>query len=279
MAIHIGIGSWADSEYVGVLYPPKLRSTDRLSGYARWFDHVEVNASYYSTPTPETTAKWIAQTPDHFTFTIKLHRAFSQSPDKSARNGALIDTLKKGVEPLIKAKRLAAFFLVLPPSFGPDRHRLEELDALTEKLRPHLLAVELRHNGWVDQTRRTDTLNYFRERELVWIAVDMPRIAGSTIMPPVDEVTNPALAYLRMHGRNPNYLQAESAEEGHTYAYKPAELKELAERIKRLSKSAKSVQAIANNHAKDYAPQTAIALKKLLGMEVPTLDDNLELGI
>ncbi len=275
MAIHVACGSWADAEYVGVLYPKELSAKQRLSGYARWFDHVEVNSSYYATPRANIVEGWIEQTPPEFTFNVKLHRAFSQSPDKTARESPLLGNLLEVVQPLIKKKKLAAFLLVLPPSFGPDRHHLTELDVLAEKLHPHPLAVELRHSGWVKGAQRELTLDYFRDKKLGWVAVDMPTIKGSTIMPAVDVVTNPHCAYLRLHGRNKNYLNATTAEEGHTYAYSPAELKEIAARVRVLADHADFVHVVANNHAEDFAPKTALALQESLGVRLNKPSDEL----
>jgi len=112
---------------------------------------------------------------------------------------------------------------------------------------------------------RDSTFRFFRERKLTWVAVDMPRIKGSDIMPPVDEVTNSRLAYIRLHGRNSRWLKVKSAAERHTYTYDENELKELVQRIRRLAGKAKEVRVVANNHALDYAPRTAMALKELLG--------------
>src|SRR5690606_12470114 len=100
---------------------------------------------------------------------------------------------------------------------------------------------------------------------LVWVAVDMPRIAGSDIMPNVDEVTCDDLAYLRLHGRNPDWLRAKSASERHEHRYTPQQLKQLARRARALGERARTVQVVANNHARDYAPQAALALRELLG--------------
>lgn len=266
MAIRIGCGSWADQEYVGVLYRPGWPAKKRLAGYAEHFNHVEVNASYYATPKQATTRSWIQDTPAGFSFTIKLHRAFSVSPRKTAEKGELLDRLLDGVSPLIEAKRLAAFFLVMTPNLVPEKSVLEDLDILAEKLRPYRLAVELRHNAWVAGAQKKKTLKYFSERGLVWIAVDMPKVADSTIMPAVDEVTNPSLAYLRLHGRNPKYAEAGSAEEGHRYQYSAAELKQIVKRVQTLAEKAKDLHVIANNHSHDYAPRTALALRKMLGV-------------
>jgi uncharacterized protein YecE (DUF72 family) len=264
MAIHVGIGSWADDDYVGVLYPKGLPAKERLREYTRSFEHVEVNSSYYATPRPDTVKTWLDQTPKGFTFSIKLHRAFSQSPAKTAEKGELLPRLLEAVEPLRAAKRLATFFLVLPPSFTPEKKRLEDLDTLAELLAGPGLAVELRDRAWVTGKQRDATLKYFRSRKLIWIAVDMPKIAGSSIMPAVDEVTHPSKAYMRLHGRNPGYLDAKSAAEGHHYAYKPRELDALAARAKALAEKAKDVYVIANNHAEDFAPKAALELRRRL---------------
>jgi uncharacterized protein YecE (DUF72 family) len=262
--ISVGIGSWADPEYTGILFPKGVQSDDRLWPYAEHFGHVEVNSTYYMIPPRPKFAGWVKRTPPDFRFDVKLHRAFSQSPDKTARAGTLVKRLLENARPLLDAGKLGAFFLVLPPSFGPERHSLAELDALTEKLSPHLLAVELRHSGWVDSGRRDETLDYFRRRGLVWIAVDMPRVKQSTIMPVVDAVTNPRLAYLRLHGRRKDWLKLKTAEERHHYLYSAAELKELVKRVRGLAKTAECVHVVANNHAEDFAPKTALGLQRAL---------------
>jgi uncharacterized protein YecE (DUF72 family) len=267
MAIQVGLGSWADPDYVGLLYPPGLPSGQRLSGYAMWFSHVEVNATYYRTPAKAAVKKWIEETPPGFIFDIRLHRIFSQSPQKAATSGRLLPLYLENLQPLFEARRFGAFLLVLSPNFSPGRHQLEELDPLVGAVRPHPLAVELRHADWVNEKNRSRTLEFFRDRRLTWVAVDMPRIEGSELMPPVDEVTQPDLAYLRLHGRNPNYLEAKSAAERHIHAYSEAELKEITQRVRHLASRAKNVRVVANNHYTDFAPKTALRLQQLLELD------------
>lgn len=264
MSISVSLGSWADQQYVGVLYPAGVPAGKRLNAYAQVFDRVEVNSSYYATPRASVVAGWVKSTPPGFRFDLKLHRAFSQSPEKTAREGHLLTYLLDGVKPLVRSEKLGAFLLVAAPGFTPERNRLEQLDVLAEKLRPHLLAVELRHRDWVTGKNRARTLDYFRERGLVWVSVDMPRIPGADLMPPIDEVTHPDLAYLRLHGRNKNWIKANSAAERHAYEYPTRALGEVAERVRRLAGQVKHVQVVANNHAYDYAPKLALALREML---------------
>jgi uncharacterized protein YecE (DUF72 family) len=266
MAIQCACGSYADPEYAGILYPQKFAPELRLSAYAMWFDHLEVNATYYAVPKSSAVAKWLKDTPPGFFFDVRLHRIISQSPEKSAKDGRLLAALLENLQPLIAAQRLGTFLLVLSANFSPERHRLEELDALAGKLRPHALAIELRHRAWVEGKQRAATLGWFRERGVAWVAVDMPRIAGSDLMPAVDEVTDPRLAYLRLHGRNPRWLEGKTAAEKHAYAYTETELREVVKRIRQLADRAQNVRVVANNHAEDFAPRAALALKELLGL-------------
>ncbi len=267
MAFYIGTGSWADPEYKKLLVAPGVPAKERLKAYAAWFDHVEVNSSYHHIPSAKQVAGWIEQTPAGFTFDLKLHEFFCQDPQRSASNATLMNSTLQGARPLIEAQRLGCFLLVLPPRFTPAKRRLEELDALAPQLEPYPLAVELRHDAWVSADQRAKTFEYYRAHRLVWVSVDMPQIPGATLMPPTDEVTRDDIAYLRLHGRNPRYTEAKSAEEKHTYAYSDAEIAELAQRATALAQKAKHVRLIANNHAEDFAPKTALALQHLLRPE------------
>lgn len=265
--ISIGIGSWTDAEYKGVLYPKGLPDSERLKTYATRFTHVEVNSSYHRIPPVAFTEKWASETPPDFLFDLKLPREIADEPEAAARAGRHVEWLLRSARPLIEAGKLGVFFGVLPAAFSPKKRKLEELDLLIEKLQPHLLAVELRHNGWVEGEQRERTLEHFRARKLVWIAVDMPRVEGSSIMPPIDEVTNPRLAYLRLHGRREDWSKLKKTEERHTYEYAAAELEEIAGRVRALSEKADEVRVVANNHAQDFAPKTALALQRILGLE------------
>jgi uncharacterized protein YecE (DUF72 family) len=264
--ISVGIGSWTDKEYTPLIFPKGVKPGERLKIYATRFDHVEVNAGYHVIPPRDRVAGWVAQTPPGFAFDFKLHRDFSEDPGKSSRDAGLIAQLLRSAGPIVDAEKLGAFFLILPASFAPSQHRLEAIDPLIEKLRPHLLALELRNRAWIDGDQAARTFDFYRARGLVWVGVDMPRIEDSTMLPPLDEVTNSKLAYLRLHGRRPDWFQLKEQKERHAYEYSAAELDEIAARVRALASKAEVVHVVANNHSRDFAPKTALALQKLLGI-------------
>ena len=81
--------------------------------------------------------------------------------------------------------------------------RFDESDSWLEQrrlakpaLRPHRLAIELRHRGWVAEKRRDETLAWFSERGVAFVSVDAPRADQFQIMPSeLDAVTDDSVAY------------------------------------------------------------------------------------
>ena len=72
--IRVGIGGWTFEPWRETFYPKELRQKDELNWASRRLTAIEVNGTYYSGFKPETFAKWAAETPDGFVFTLKGNR-------------------------------------------------------------------------------------------------------------------------------------------------------------------------------------------------------------
>ncbi len=85
-------------------------------------------------------------------------------------------------------------------------------------------------------------------------------------MPPeLDEITNPQLAYLRLHGRDARaYTTGKTVATRFNYDYNDAEIDEVAERSEKLAQKAASVHVVFNNNALDHAPHAAAKLRAAL---------------
>ena len=96
--------------------------------------------------------------------------------------------------------------------------------------------------------------------------VDAPESDHFTVMPwDLDEVTNPNVAYLRLHGRNAKaYIAGKTVAARFDYDYNDEEIAEVAERSRKLARQAREVHAIFNNNNLDYAPRAALRLRKAL---------------
>ncbi len=72
--IRAGMGGWTFEPWEGTFYPEKLPKKQQLEFASHQVPTIEVNGTYYSGFRPETYAKWAAETPDNFVFSIKGNR-------------------------------------------------------------------------------------------------------------------------------------------------------------------------------------------------------------
>jgi uncharacterized protein YecE (DUF72 family) len=291
--ILVGTASWSDPGFVEKWYPRKMPATERLGWYAQHFEMVEVNSTFYSVPDARMVARWSANTPDQFTFDVKLHQLFSfhstpaklLPPDLQRRakidakgkvqsNSALQETLMeiflRSVSILRVGGKLGALLLQLSPAFSPRKHELDELLPVIEMLRDYELAIEFRNRNWVVGERLGSTIEFLRKHQVAFVNVDSPPAEHFTIMPSdLNEVTNPRLSYLRLHGRNARaYLTGKTVAARFDYDYSDKEISDVGERTKDLAREAENVHVIFNNNNLDYAPRAALRLRRALGQLV-----------
>ena len=69
--IRIGISGWRYTPWRGVFYPKDLPQRAELHYASRVMSTIEINGSFYSLQRPESYARWCADTPDDFMFTVK----------------------------------------------------------------------------------------------------------------------------------------------------------------------------------------------------------------
>jgi uncharacterized protein YecE (DUF72 family) len=288
--IVVGTSSWADPGFVEEWYPSDLPARERLPWYAEHFEAVEVNSTFYAVPQASTVARWADETPDGFTFDVKLHRLLSRhaadlkslpaelrTPAKTTPKGrvklddkleaALADAILEAVEPL--GDKLDALLLQLSPGFAPRSNDLDELAPLVERLAPHPVAIELRRSSWLRGDRAERTLAWMEEHGAVWVCTDTPDAEHLTIMPPLDAVTNPELSYFRAHGRNAEgYIKGRSVAERFAWRYSDEELDEIGSRARELAEQAGDVHVMFNNNRGSDAPVAAERMRELLSAGV-----------
>ena len=73
-AIRTGIGGWTFEPWRGTFYPKGVRQKDELNYASRQLKTIEINGTYYGTQKPESFAKWAADVPDGFVFSVKGNR-------------------------------------------------------------------------------------------------------------------------------------------------------------------------------------------------------------
>jgi len=291
--ILVGTASWSDPGFVERWYPKKMPAGERLQWYAQHFDMVEVNSTFYSVPEPRMVERWCSATPDDFTFDVKLHQLFSfhSTPAKLLPPGlqrqaetdgrgnvkstpdlqeALLKVFLRGTSIFRNAEKLGVFLLQLSPAFSPRKHKLGELGPLVDMLRDYKLAIEFRNRNWVVGDQLRSTTDFMQKHQAIFVNVDAPKSEHFMVMPSdVDEVTNPDVAYLRLHGRNAKgYISGKTVAARFDYDYTENEIAEVAQRSRKLGREASELHVIFNNNNLDYAPHAALRLRKALGQIV-----------
>lgn len=143
--LYVGTSGWAYPSWKPAFYPEKLAQKKFLNYYASRLNAVEVNYSFRQLVKETTIQNWIAETPEHFYFTIKAHQVLTHI--KRLKDAE--DFLKRflgTLEGLERAGRLGPILFQLPPNFKADQTVLAEfLKLLPRTVRT---AFEFRNESW-----------------------------------------------------------------------------------------------------------------------------------
>jgi len=294
--ILIGTSSWTDPTLVkdGHFYPPEARTAEaRLRFYAERFPLVEVDSTYYFPPSERNAVLWIERTPPDFTFNVKAYSLLTNHPTKldslykDLRGGLPEDVLARrnlyreqlpdevveevwsrfhdALMPLHSAGKLGAVLFQFPQWFVIGRKSKDYILESADRLKDFRIAVEFRHESWLSERNRDETLGFLEEHDLPFVCVDMPQGFDSSV-PPVAAATARDLSMVRFHGRNTRAWNAksETASDRFRYEYTRAELGEWVPRITGLSEQTRETHVLMNNCYRDYAVNSARDLGALL---------------
>jgi uncharacterized protein YecE (DUF72 family) len=149
MAIRIGTSGFIYEHWRRRFYPPSARGSE-LELYARTFDTVELNVTFYRMPPSSTFRSWAARVPEGFLFAVKASRYLTHVR-RLKEPRASVELLVERASEL--GSHLGPILIQLPPDLELDLSALEAtLDAFPAGIR---LAVEPRHASWfVEDVRR-----------------------------------------------------------------------------------------------------------------------------
>jgi uncharacterized protein YecE (DUF72 family) len=238
VAVHIGTSGWHYKHWKGPFYPEKLPASKMLEWYARHFDTVELNNTFYRLP-PETGVQaWRDGTPHHFCFAAKgsrflTHMKKLKDPEPGiARFFERVDHLGRKLGPIV---------FQLPPFWEADPERLDAfLTALPKRRR---YAFELRNPTW-----HTEEIYRILRRHRA--AFCIYEIAGFHS----EFVLTANFTYVRLHGPGGAYQGS----------YSDEKLAEWASRIRAWDRDLRAVYIYFDNDQAAYAVQNALTLKRLV---------------
>jgi uncharacterized protein YecE (DUF72 family) len=234
-AVRIGCSGWNYAHWRELFYPRGCPPSRWLGYYARHFDTVEVNATFYRLPTRKAVAGWVEQSPEGFLLAIKASRYLTHIKRLTDLDQGVARFYER-LEPLLESPKLGPVLWQLPENFRRDDERLAGALA---RLPAGRHCFEFRHASWF----QPDVYALLREHGAALVIGDHPKRPFQ-----VHELTAD-WTFVRFHhgsrGRNGNYSERE--------------LEGWAERIARWREHA-DVYAYFNNDWNAYAIRNALWL-------------------
>ena len=240
---YIGTSGWHYRHWQGPFYPADLPADRWLGFYARHFDTVEINASFYRLPTRAAVRSWRAATPAGFRFALKASRFITHMKKLRAPRASLRAFL--GVARALGGQ-CGPLLFQLPPRWACNAGRLAAfLDVLP---RGHECAFELRDPSW----HRPQVYALLRRNNAAFCIYQLAGFESPHIV-------TADFAYVRLHG---------PTAQAYGGSYSQHALAAWAEEI-RSWRRLKRVYVYFDNDEAGYAVRNAATLRRLLAGKTP----------
>lgn len=261
--IYVGCQGWNYEDWVTgpaggdrVFYPRGTRAAGMLEVYARAFETVEVDSTFYAVPAAATVDGWARRTPRGFTFSLKMPREITH--EHLLRGGASLVVLEEFCDRLrLLDEKLAVILMQMPPHFdaSPENMRAlrEFLAGLPRDLR---FSIEFRSRDWLTE----DALEILRKHNVALALIEGQWLPRDFVF---ERATQPTadFAYVRWMGERDltRFDTIQRAED--------ANLRLWSEQLAEVARQTSQVYAYFSNFYEGYAPASANKLKRLLGQQ------------
>jgi len=268
--IALGTCAWSCEDWRGGFYPDTVVPTQWLGWYARFFNAVEADSTFFHAPTRHALEHWLEATPAKFTFTVKLPRALTHERRLRDCDGPL-ESFLEALAPL--RPRLGCILIQLPATFRAA-HEEDILRRFVARLpRDWPFAIEFRDPAW----HAPRTVHWLREHNVCWVWADSEPLSHEAegafeVLPQTAD-----FLYVRLLGDARTRYHADGSPR-HVYEKllwpRGRSLENWAVKIRHHMEESRRVLVFANNHFEGCAPLTCQRLARTLGMELalPHLD-------
>jgi uncharacterized protein YecE (DUF72 family) len=249
--MRIGTQGWNYDAWIGPFYPDRTRPADLLPIYARAFDTVEVDSTFYAIPAARTIRGWAQRTPDDFVLSLKL-------PQEITHERRLRDADDLAAEFFDRARelgpKLGPILIQLGPDFGPAE--LPAVAQLLPKLpRDIRFAIEFRQRGWIHD----GVLALLAEHNVALTLTDGRWIQRKQMLALAARATAD-FAYVRWMGPDQSIVDYSRLQ-----VDRGRELEAWMQVLSPIAESGREVFGYVNNHFAGHSPASARELQRLAG--------------
>jgi uncharacterized protein YecE (DUF72 family) len=250
--IRLGTQGWNYDAWVGPFYPDTTRPADFLGIYARAFDTVEVDSTFYAIPPAKTIRGWAQRTPPSFTFALKMPQEITHE----RRFREVGDVAKEFFDRARELEdKLGPVLIQLGPDFLPN-----ELPAIAKFL-PTLpddiaFAVEFRDKGWIHD----GVIALLAEHNVALALTDARWIPRKQMLALAERPTAD-FAYIRWMGAD-----REIVDYSRLQIDRSRELELWSGVISHLARRGRSVYGYVNNHFAGHSPASVREMQRMLNL-------------
>ncbi len=168
--LHIGLSGYSYKEWQGEgrFYPPELKAAQYFGYYVGRYHAVEADQTWYQMPRETMIERWIAETPEGFQFSPKMHRRVTHFARLKEEGFESVEFLLKRLAPLEAAGRLGSVLIQLPPNLRRNDERLLAFLAAIPHRASLKWALEFRSDTW----HVPEVESILRERNVAWVGMD-----------------------------------------------------------------------------------------------------------
>ena len=249
-SLRLGASSWSAPSWEGVFYPPGTPPGRYLEHYAREFDTVEIDATFYRIPEARTVDAWRDRTPAGFLFAAKVPQVITHEKillDCGRELGEFVRVMERlgdKLGPLLLQFRY--FRKAEMPDAKPFIERLERfLPALP---RDHRFAVEVRNKTLLTE-RLLETL---RSHRVALAFIDHPWFFRIDELMRRQGARTAPFSYLRWLGDRKG-IEARTSTWDRLIVDRTAEMDRWVPAVRTLLEERRIVHGYFNNHYAGYA--------------------------
>lgn len=266
--LRVGASSWSFPDWRGPFYPPQTPADRQLSFYARQFNSVEANTSFYALPAPKTLLRWLDSVPEGFTFSLKAPREITHEKrlvNVERTTAAYLDVLRS------LGPAAAPGLIQFPATFtraAAGRRLADFVDSLATSAADIQLSVEVR----AFDLMTTAFIRFLLERGIGFVAVERTGQPDTFAnLQTAAELTAARLpCHIRLIGNDRDPLPDDKR------IRRPQEelLDKWAKRIAGLLKDGTDVFCYVHNPFEGHAPETVRRLRDRVSQYLPLPDWN-----
>ena len=254
--ILLGTSAFTANGWQGSFYPAGMKPADYLKFYSTKFQTVEVDSTFYGTPSAATVEKWREKTPPDFVFAAKI-------PQVITHDKVLVDCDSE-FEEFVKTMDILGLKL------GPmvfqfplfDRWKFPKQDGFLAVLSPflkklsadHKYVVEIRNKTWLD-ARFADVL---RQHNVALALTDTSFMPRPWEMKEQFDLVTADFTYVRWLGDRKR-IEEQTTTWDKTIIDRTSDLRNWVDLLREMvmNKKIRKLFAYANNHYQGFAPATA----------------------